>query len=266
MKTEDGIRLVYEDRGAGPAVLFVHGWGTNRHVWEGQVRALGGEYRTVTLDWRGCGDSDHPLDGGTVHDIAEDLRQVIDQLGLAPVIAVGSSIGGNAVLDLAVHHPELLRAAVLADAPAHWFADGLDPVEFSDWHRSLSGQRAHVFEQMVHGWFGPGGSDALRAWTLQLLLRSGWCIDDVLASAQTHDLRPALPTLQLPVALIHGAHDHEVPLAVSQATVALLPAGELHVLPDAGHMPALDDPAHFNALLDELLERWSSPHRSVRAS
>lgn len=166
LELPDGVRYVVDDRGVGAPVLLVHGWGTSRLVWEGQVRALVGRYRVVTLDWRGCGDSDAPAHGNTIAQIADDLAHVIEQLRLPPVVAVGSSLGGNAVLDLAVRHPTLLRGAVLVDAPQHHFADGLDADVFTTWADSLSGRRADVLAAMVEGWFGPGGGSALRAWTL----------------------------------------------------------------------------------------------------
>lgn len=254
----DGCRLVYDDHGTGPAVLLVHGWGTSRLVWQGQTRELAAGHRVVAVDWRGCGDSDHPATGNCVRQVAEDLVRLVELLDLAPVIAVGSSLGGNAVLDLAVHHPQLLRAAVLVDAPQHHFADGLPEGAFDAWLATLSERRPEVLDRMVAGWFGPGGGAALRAWTLQLLLRSGWWIDDTLRSAQQHDLRSLLPSCTVPVALVHGAHDGEVPISVSRQTAELLPHGGLHVLPDAGHMPALDDPVAFNRLLLGLIQQWGA--------
>ena len=251
-----GVRYAYEDRGEGPPVLLVHGWGTSRRVWEGPVRALVDRYRLITVDWRGCGESDAPAHGNHVRTVGADLAAVIEQLHLEPLVAVGSSLGGNAVLELALQRPELVRAAALVDAPQHFFADGLDPATFTAWVDSLSGRRAEVVQSMVMGWFGPGGSQALRAWTESQLLVSSWFIDDTLRSAQHHDRRADLTSLHMPVALVHGAHDREVPVSVSRLTASLLPRGELHVLPDAGHMPALVDPVAFTRLLSDLLRRW----------
>ena len=61
-----GTRLHYEDAGTGPALLLLHGWGTSGRVWSSCLPDLVRDHRVVTLDWRGCGRSDHPADGNTI--------------------------------------------------------------------------------------------------------------------------------------------------------------------------------------------------------
>lgn len=59
----NGIDLYFEETGTGRPVLFLHGWGTSGRAWDSQVVGLAGDHRVITVDWRGCGRSDHPATG-----------------------------------------------------------------------------------------------------------------------------------------------------------------------------------------------------------
>ena len=56
----DGVRIAYQDRGAGRPIVFVHGWGGSGDVWDYQVLDLADRFRVITVDLRGHGDSDKP--------------------------------------------------------------------------------------------------------------------------------------------------------------------------------------------------------------
>ncbi len=113
----NGARFSYDDVGTGaPAFLFVHGWGCDRSTWAAQLENLGRDHRCVAIDLRGRGGSD-PAPPFGVEQAASDLAAVIEQLGLAPVIYVGHSLGGIVGLVLNEQRPELLRGLVTIDSP-----------------------------------------------------------------------------------------------------------------------------------------------------
>lgn len=129
---DDGVALQVArwtaDRADAPAVLLMHGLTANRLGALPLVEALAGEAEVVAFDCRGRGRSDKPADpaayGHRRH--ADDAAEVLRQLGLGhpgrgSVVAVGQSMGAWQVLQLAAHHPELVRALVLLDGG--WFAD-----------------------------------------------------------------------------------------------------------------------------------------------
>ncbi|WP_250284783.1 MULTISPECIES: alpha/beta fold hydrolase [unclassified Frankia] len=258
VKLSDGVELFYEDRGNGRPIVFLHGWGTSGRVWEGQVATLHEQARCVTPDWRGCGRSDHPAHGNTVETVAGDILQLVDLLDLRDVVLVGSSLGGNIALEAALGSDGRIAALALLDAPQHFFADGVDKERFSAWHASMRTRRHDLFYEMVDTWFGPKAGQGVRRWTSEQLLRSGWFIDDLLADAATHDRRDQLGELPVPVLLLHGRLDREVPVTVPQAAEALLPNARLVVLEDCGHMPHLEDPARVSAELARFLEELSA--------
>src|SRR5262249_11187651 len=98
----DGVTLAYEDQGVGkPALVFVHGWTCNRTFFAPQAAHFAGQHRVVSVDLRGHGESDKPQGSYPVSAYADDIAFLVDRLGLGRVVAVGHSLGGLIVLQLA---------------------------------------------------------------------------------------------------------------------------------------------------------------------
>src|SRR5919201_4469288 len=120
----NGTELYYQERGAGPAILFVHGMCGFAEVWDDQVGRLAADFRCVAYDRRGHGRSRlGDVQQRTVELHADDAAGLIRALGLAPCLLVGSSGGARVGLDVVRRYPELLSGAVLSEPPV--FA--LDP-------------------------------------------------------------------------------------------------------------------------------------------
>ena len=112
----DGVRLAYDDRGAGePAFVFVHGWTCDRSFFAPQAEHFAKRHRVVSLDLRGHGESDKPEGPYSIAAYADDISYLIDRLGLGRVVAVGHSLGGNIVLQLAASHLDRVAAIVMVD-------------------------------------------------------------------------------------------------------------------------------------------------------
>jgi pimeloyl-ACP methyl ester carboxylesterase len=114
-----GVKLAYEDRGAGkPAFVCVHGWTCNRSFFAPQAEYFARRHRVVSVDLRGHGESDKPQGPYPIAAHADDLAYLIAQLGLGKVVAIGHSMGGITVLQLAVAHPDCVEAIVMVDPAA----------------------------------------------------------------------------------------------------------------------------------------------------
>ena len=112
----NGTKLAYEDRGAGkPAFVFVHGWTGDRSHFAPQAEHFARRHRVVSVDLRGHGESDKPQGQYPIAAYADDLAYMIEQLGLGRVVAVGHSMGGMAVLQLAAAHADSVAAIVMVD-------------------------------------------------------------------------------------------------------------------------------------------------------
>ncbi|MEU0789982.1 alpha/beta hydrolase [Amycolatopsis sp. NPDC005961] len=242
-------RLYYEDAGAGPALLFLHGWGTSGRVWQSCLPDLVRDHRVVTLDWRGCGRSDHPAEGNTIAGIVADVAAVIETLGIHPTV-VGSSIGGIFATELALARPELVEHVVAVDSPGYWPGTGmLDKVH--DLRERLVDDRAGTFEGWVPNWVA-GAAPGLVAWTIRQLFDSGVHIDELFTECTTYDPRPRLGDLKVPITYLHGELDAEIPLEVPRTCAAETPGARVHVLAGCGHLPHQENPRAFTAALLEI--------------
>ena len=114
----DGVKLYYEEGGSGDeTMLFVHGWCCNLSHFAPQFEYFALRYRVVAVDLRGHGKSDAPKQTYTIHGFADDIAWMCAELAIERPIVVGHSMGGLTAFILAAEHPDLVRAAVLVDAP-----------------------------------------------------------------------------------------------------------------------------------------------------
>ena len=106
IRTDDGLNLVCEVRGQGDtALVFLHGWCGDREYWKHQVDAFAADYRVITLDQAGHGESGKDRKAWSVSGLAGDIEAVIKALGLRRVILVGHSMGGPVALLAAKRMP-----------------------------------------------------------------------------------------------------------------------------------------------------------------
>lgn len=114
--THDGIKLAYDDSGEGePVFVFVHGWTCNRSFFAPQTEHFSRLHRVVSVDLRGHGESDKPRGAYPIAAYADDIACMIQRLGLGRTVAVGHSMGGLAVLQLAAACPECVAAIVMIE-------------------------------------------------------------------------------------------------------------------------------------------------------
>lgn len=118
--TANGIRLEYLDWGGkGPALILIHGLGDNPHVFDDLAAAFTDRFHVIAYARRGHGRSDTkaPYDTGT---LTEDLRGLMDALGIPKAHLVGWSMGGNEITEMAIKYPERVARLVYLDAGYDW--------------------------------------------------------------------------------------------------------------------------------------------------
>ncbi|MEU4996189.1 alpha/beta hydrolase [Streptomyces sp. NPDC021622] len=253
----NGIRLYYTDGGTGVPVLFLHGWGTSGRVWDAQVADLAADHRVVTVDWRGCGRTDHPAAGNTIAANAADVLGLMDVLALDRPLLVGNSMGAAIALEAALQSPERVAGVVSIDGPGYWPSQGMSDT-LPSLVTALSVDRAATLADWVPQWFGPAADPDLARQTVRRILQSGPFIDELLADLAVYDPRETLGRLMVPAVFAHGRLDSQVPLEVSRTLAELAPYGEFHVIEEAGHMPHQEQPAVVNSLIRAVLARLAT--------
>lgn len=251
--------LFFETRGAGEAVVLVHGFALDGRIWDSQAAALEPTYRVVVPDLRGFGRSSPPS-GPFLH--IADLSALLDHLEVDSAHLVGLSLGGAVALDFCLAQPGRVRTLTLADAAMGGF-------DWSkDWGRPGRAARAQGLPAGRRAWL----SDELLAPALRLpepaaRLRqmvegySGWHWLNR-SPEQTPAGAPAsqrLAEVQAPTLVIVGEADAPDFLQIADRLANGIRGARLAVVAGAGHLSNLEAPEQFNALLLEFLRRPGPP-------
>jgi pimeloyl-ACP methyl ester carboxylesterase len=259
------VHLRVVEAGSGEPILFVHGTGGIGPYWAPLVRELGG-FRSLMLDRPGWGFSS-PIDYAK-HEyktvVADLLAGALDALGIERAHVVGASIGDVWALRLAMRYPDRVRrivllggGPVLPEVPV----PGVIRLIASPFGRIMVrlSAKPRAVRGMIRG-MGHGASlDAGRIpeeyieWRATLGRETGSMRSErlmVRSLVRGREFRSGLTfaeaelaSIRQPTLLVYGTADGTAPLELWKRFVGLLPAGELHLVEAAGHLPWLDDPS-----------------------
>ena len=169
-----GTRLSYLNGGCGPTIVLLHGWPETAMTWRGVLEPLARRGFTVLApDLRGTGDSERVTGGYAKDDQVEDVRGLVERLGLGPTVTVvGQAIGGMVALSWGRRYPEEVSRLVLVDlaVPGLGLEEAMDVAKGGLWHFGLFMQ-PDVPEMLVSGhepeffrwWFSVAEPSALPA-------------------------------------------------------------------------------------------------------
>lgn len=247
-----GARLRYRDEGAGPAVVFVHGWSLDLDIWQPQA-TLARQMRVVRYDRRGFGLSTG--DSSLQADV-EDLRRLIAQLAVPRPLLVGMSQGARVLLDFATRHPGIARGLILDGAPPLESSDlpmahfrriaALDGLEA--FRKSWS---AHRLTRLVTG------DASMHALLAGVLAR--YPGRDLLEDQNLEFIDAALlAQIRMPVQIVNGEFDLESRRHAGQDLRARIAGANHDIIASAGHLPNLDAPLAYNSIVNEFARRHLS--------
>ncbi|MFI8099684.1 alpha/beta fold hydrolase [Streptomyces sp. NPDC086023] len=258
---------------AEPAVLLLHGLMGRASHWAGTARWLADRHRAVALDQRGHGRSERPADGPYSRDaFIRDAEAAIEQLGLAPVILIGHSMGALTAWQLAARRPDLVQALVICDMRATALG-AASQREWEDWFRSWPLPFATLGD--VRKWFGEDDpwverpSPARGEFFAEVMTEGpdGWrpvfSRRQMLRARETwvHDAHwEELGQVRCPTLVVRGL-DGELGRAEAQEMVRVLPLGAYAEIPDAGHLVHWDQPAAWRAAVEPFLAELPAPVR-----
>ncbi|NEY89962.1 3-oxoadipate enol-lactonase [Tabrizicola oligotrophica] len=235
----------------GKTVVFANSLGTDLRLWDALVPLLPKDLRLVRYDKRGHGLSDL---GGPVSaaDLADDAAALIDHLG-GPVVFVGLSIGGLIAQALAARRPDLLHAVVISNSAAKLGTP-------DSWRARIDAVRAHglasIADAVMERWFAPAfrNSPAVIPWRNMMIRTPAEGYIAACGALAAADQTEATRALRLPALVIAGAEDGSTPPDLVRATAALIPGAEFHVIPGTGHLPCVENPAAYAAILTPFLK------------
>jgi 3-oxoadipate enol-lactonase len=250
----NGTSLYYEQEGAGPDLLLLPGLGASVHVWYAQLKGLSGVMRVTAADPRGHGRSGKPAGPYSTRLFTEDAAALVRHLGIAPAVVVGSSMSAATAVQLAVSCPELVAGLVLVGGFAVLPPAGKE--RFGDRARMAETEGMGPVADLVAA--GAFGATTHRTQpSLVGLFRMGLLANDPAAYAaacravRDIDVTGLLGEVRCPTLIMLGSEEQVAPLPAARALKAGIPHAELRVVPDAGHLPFLEQPAAFNAAVQE---------------
>jgi pimeloyl-ACP methyl ester carboxylesterase len=244
----DGVRLYYEDSGAGAAILLTHGYAATLRMWDPQVAALAGRYRMICWDMRGHGESDSPADA-TVYSheaTVTDMAAVLDACGVEQAVIGGLSLGGFMSLAFHLVYPHRVRALMLFDTGPGYRKDA----GRAEWNQLAEGY-AIRFERQ--GLAALGNGTEVRIAKHRSAQGLAHAARGMLAQTDTRVIE-SLPSIEVPTLLIAGREDKPF-LAATDYMAAKVPHAVKIIIDGAGHAPNLDRPEAFNEAVVSFLER-----------
>ncbi len=247
----NGISLAFNDQGIGLPLVFLHAFPLNRTMWSEQENTLAAQFRVITIDLRGHGESDAPLWHYSLDQAADDVCGLLDHLSIRQAIVVGLSMGGYIAFAFYRKYAERVKGLVLADTRAQADTD--------------EGKRARFEMAQIAYKQGPGAitdimlpkllSPTMIQTRQELVQRVRTMIEgnqvsgiagDLMAMAERPDSLPLLQQITCPTQIIVGELDVPTPPSDAHLMADRIPNARLAVIPGAGHLSNLEQPEPFN--------------------
>ena len=247
VRSKDGVSIHYDSTGTGePALVLVHCWSCDRHLWDAVVPRLARDRRVVTLDLAGHGASGRDRKDWTMPAFGEDVRAVVDALGLRKVILVGHSMGGPVILEAA----RLLPGRVVGLVPVD---TGLNvektstPEEVAGLMAAFEKDYRATADQFTRQYMFAPKSD--KAVVDRVAAKNAAAPPEVaipcLRAVLGYDARPTLREVRVPA---HAVNADLYPTDV-EANRRHFASYDVTLMTGVGHYLMIEDPARFTELL-----------------
>jgi non-heme chloroperoxidase len=246
----DGTDIYYKDWGAGPAVVFSHGWPLSADAWEDQMVFLGSHgYRCIAHDRRGHGRSSQPWNGNDMDTYADDLAALADALDLRDATFIGHSTGGGEVARYIGRHgtSRVARAVLVSAVPPLMLKTDANPAGlplsvFDGIRAAVSADRSQFFKELPIAFYGYNRAGAKLSegvrdsfWLQGMLAGLKNALDCIKQFSET-DFTADLEKIDVPTLIVHGDDDQIVPVgAAAMASAKLVKDARLLIYPGAPH-------------------------------
>src|SRR6266446_7237688 len=247
--------------GNGPAMVCWPSLLMTGQMWRGQVDHFASSHKMVLIDSPGHGESDPLNRHFTLEECALCLSQILDQLEIKDCVLLGNSWGGMMGGVFAALYPNRTRAAVLMNCTAS-VADEAQKELFLQMTSVLREQHTvpkAVVDLAINAFAGattertrPEVAEFIRSTVAAARADSVcWAIDSVVPRRTEH--RGLLGAIRKPVLVVAGEEDRTFPVAETHAMAEAIPGSQFIVLPNVGHLAALEAPEKVNAAIDKFL-------------
>lgn len=266
----EGLTIRYLTAGTGPPLVLLHGVGTSASEWSWVLPALARNYRLYAVDLLGFDGSAKPPNYSPAFS-ARFVGAFLDALGIERTAVVGNSLGGLVALRLALSDPAHVRALVLSDSAG--LGRAVNPVQgalsspglgelASAWARTPTGAAERAYRRALLLFARPWQIPPRWLTDQYRLAQTPNFTQATLASlranvrglaGQREVLVDQLPHLRMPTLIVWGMEDRVFPYSHGQEAVKRLQEGSLELIPNCGHLPHVERPEAFAAVVRRFL-------------
>ena len=252
------VTISYSDEGPpdAPVIIFIHGFPLNKSMWSGQREALRNDFRIITYDVRGHGNSDTGNKDLSIELFGQDLIDLMNALDIRKAIVAGLSMGGYISLNAVLRFPGRLEALILCDTTC--VADTAETKEkrFKAIADIMDNGVEEYISESIRNLFASESlrsrPDELRAVRQMIFNTSEKTLTDTLrALASREETCTRLGEIALPVLILVGEEDVITPPPSARLMHDKITDSRLHIILNAGHLSNLDNPYVFN---DQILK------------
>jgi 3-oxoadipate enol-lactonase len=250
---------VFDTENSKEPLIFVHAFPLNSGMWEIQVNEFSRDYRVITYDVRGFGESKQYNNQFMMEHYADDLINIIDELKLERVNALGLSMGGYIIQRAILKRRELFKSIVLADTRLERDSNEGLILRASAIQKVLNGQREEFLEGFLVNLLS---KDNFQNKELILFIKSLISVNTdegiagaLLALATRTDNTNAFDDYDLPVLVLVGRDDALTPVECAQKIKDSFKNSDLAIIENSGHLSNLENPDSFNNYLRIFLEK-----------
>lgn len=252
-------RIGVSEAGGGDAlpILFLHGVGSDKSVWQPQLEHFGRRRRAVAFDYPGYGESDF-AEGATRDDFAASILAAMDALDIDRAHVCGLSLGGVIAIAMHAQAPERTASLIIADSFA------VHPDGQAIYDRSVAASQSMSMRELAEAragtLLGSAASKELKAEVIDTMA----AIDPAAyrlgaAAVWLADQRDRAKEISAATLIIVGDEDGITPPALSKELERLVANPQLVVLSRCGHLANAEQPALFNAAIDRFLLEIETP-------
>jgi 3-oxoadipate enol-lactonase len=261
----NNIHISYSDKGPRNTlnIIFIHGFPFNKSMWTGQEEILSQEYRVITYDVRGHGESDFGNEDFTIDLFAKDLIELLKHLKIDKAVLIGLSMGGYIALKAVLDFPNRFEALVLSNS--HCFADtdvakekrvkAIQMIETEGLKKyaDMSVQNLFSEESFV------SRTDEIEFIKKMILNTSRQAIKKTLeALANREETCNRLSEIKIPTLILHGKEDKITTKESSQILHKKIKNSVMQYIDHAAHISNLENPDEFNRQLSRFLALFKS--------
>jgi pimeloyl-ACP methyl ester carboxylesterase len=254
-KTSPEVRWL--ERGAGEAVVLLHGLMGEMDHWEPTLDALGESYRAIAP---ALPIFDPALPEASVPELARHVVRVLDALEIGRAVVGGNSLGGHVALELALRRPDRVSGLVLTGSSGLFergFTRNVPHAPTSEYVRAKMEEIFYDPTLVTPEWVAAVRRVVTTRSTALRVVRFA-------RAAKRHNVDAELARITVPTLLVWGKEDRITPMEVAERFHALIPSAELVYVTNCGHAPMLERPEAFTEIVGEWL-RETAPARGGRA-